>query len=245
MDARRLPNQELDISPEETKWVKDCISSKTYTHVVPMALGSLIAMKFASMKGYHLGMLARAGVVCSSLVLGRLASIPSCLDAAEAQFPDGTIVAARRGNREQRQPREVAFAPDSPEQMPITDYNASKVPQSSPQQSSQFAPSASQQTYDDLRRRNRDQYTSRRTAPAAPSPADASRELYPPPQSQRPDDAPYDSQYSPPISSSYSDPPSPYAESTPLISSIQSDDDVPSKVRRRKRVNIYGDEIED
>lgn len=76
----------------------------------------------------------------------------------------------------------------------------------------------------------------------APAPADAPKDpaagLYSSSiQTPRSDEAPYDSQsyHSQPISS-------PHAESTHLIS---SDDEMPSKVRRRKRVNVYGDEIED
>lgn len=240
MSSGPRPNQMPDVSPEEVTFVKDCMNGKTYTHVLPMAIGSIAAMKIASMKGYHLGILARFGVVFSSMALGRLASIPSCLEAAEVKFPEGTLAAKKRSNRDT-----LTFAPESQEQMPVMDYyNSSKVTQSSPQQSSQFTPSApsAQQTYDDLRRMNRDQYTSRRTAPStATAPRDYAAGSYPPQQPNRPDEAPFDPHYS---HSSFSDHPTPYSEHTPTLSSIQADDDVPSKVKRR-RVNVYGDEIED
>lgn len=59
------------------------------------------------------------------------------------------------------------------------------------------------------------------------------------------DQAPSGSYYSdtPQSIPSYSDPPSPYMDSQPLIPSSTTDEE--PKVRRRKRVNIYGDEIED
>lgn len=248
MANHQQPIQPIDISPEEITWIKSCMNSKLLTYLIPTSMITLAGMSFATMRGQRFGLLAKAGLGTACYVVARLATIGPCLDAAEEQFPNGTLAATRKKAGVKPQSffvREFPSGSESQEQMPSMDYSTpSRQPQPAPQPPSQFPPSASQQTYDDLRRRNRDQYTSRRMAPSpAEAPRDPAAGQYPPQQAPRPDETPYDSQYSQPISSSYTDPPSPYADNSP-ISTAHSDDVIPSKVRRR-RVNVYGDEIED
>lgn len=44
-----------------------------------------------------MGILAKVGLMVGSVVVGRLRSVQPCLAAAENQFPNGTLVAYRRG----------------------------------------------------------------------------------------------------------------------------------------------------
>lgn len=238
---RRNQSGAIELTHEENETMKKCVTTSIWTHSLPaMIVSSAFIRYLQHYKGVTLRFWANTGLIIGAGIVGRISALPGCLQEVVSKYPEGSLAKTIEEMKNKRQgllqsDREVYEQPD--DKSGIFEPYARPAPQAGPSTQS------SGQTYDDLRRRNRDQYIdsrrTNRTSPATPSPQDQ------PPSSSMysPASEPSSSLYSSlpePSGSLYYDPPSPYMDSSPGVSPQEE-----SKIRKRKRVNQYGDEIED
>lgn len=228
-NEERTPKASL--TPAELQEMRKCLGSSIWTHSFPAMVGSAALLHFMDMKGHKLRLWVRASILISSGIVGRFAAIPGCIRHVIQQVPDGSLAEQLQEIRSKRGSNNGFTTPYESHE-PEQEASSYDIPITRP--SHQLPPTPEQQqTYDNLRRQNRDEFMSKKTqargqALASPEPL--------------PSDPNYSSE--PPLqSSTYYDPPSPYADSHPPPSPATNVEE--PTLRKRKRFNKYGDEIED
>jgi len=219
--------QPLQLSDEETKAMKSCLDKSFWTYSVPCSVSAFIGLKFLATKGFKPGMFTYAFTVLGSTIFGRVLAIPQCMKDVQEKYPDGQLAQILREAREGKIKQGFdEFVPptvesDPNDQIPVINDDEKSA-------------ALNKQTYDDLRRRNREQYLSNMRKPTPE--ASRSQDIMLPPLDQPSSSSVY---------SDYSDPPPPYYDHPFPSSSSAVDEEPQSQPRRRKRVNKYGDEIEE
>lgn len=225
--------QQLQMSPEEKTVLKNCLDKSFWTHSVPVSIIGITALKYSSMKGFKPGIFSYAFTLVGSLITGRVFAIPNCLQEMVNKYPNGAYAQWRATEEGRLKQRTEDFLPPT--------FEADPSEQAPAMIDSDYEKSSAQhkQTYDDLRRRNREQYLyAQKPAQRAPAAAPDASVHAPPPMDQYASESLY-SGTSP--SSSYFEMPTQYEDSYPSVAT-KEDEAIP---KRRKRLNKYGDEIED
>ncbi|KAK3912770.1 OCIA domain-containing protein 1 [Frankliniella fusca] len=246
MDNMPRGNQSdgIDLTPEENEVMRKCSSSSIWTHSLPAMVASSAFLQLLRYRGVTIKFWVSTGTIIGSGILGRLSALPGCMQEVVTKYPEGSLARTIEEMKARRKGMQ-GFPPSYQERYEPEDRSG--MFESSTRPPLQAGPSnqLSGQTYDDLRRRNRDQYMESKR-PVQSSPAT------PLPQDQTPPNSSYSSEppsYSAePSSSLYSPIPQHYDHLPPYIDSSSSPRISPqeeSKIRKRKRVNQYGDEIED
>jgi len=243
------------LSPEEDKLIKELMSESFYRRAMPCAIASMSGAFYALHKGVLKGhgkygrAVTISGAGVAGFILGKMSYIPTMKQQILERLPNSSLARQIRGenplntNSPNQSPADLApkakLFEEQPQLKGLDDFNR---PSMDRDVTVHQDPSASQRsvTYDELRRRNREsaeeqrprQSTGEKLDPSAPQSATTYDELRRRNREQAEGPTPRQPQ-------TYSDDPRPSRRED------RPNEGAPAYPEKKKKTNMWGDEMED